>query len=294
MSNSSEMAKSAAPIFKYELGRPIVRRDQRIAFERIHSGVAEAWSDLLAEYLPSDAHLEFEDLSFDAFSSVSTDNNARSQILTFSIAPTPYNGFLMVSGTLAEFLVRSRLGLKSSTEDKTALSFTRIEAAIARETTRGLLSRLRDAYAAADLGNIGNLRECERLADNFLFAPDEYLVMFKFRISPPRENLRLVVGLSGDIVRAISAQRPVTAPKASRRKEIVNAVRQLPIDIDVVLGSWKVPLSELKQLRPGDKIVLPDGEDAWLVARAVRIRRARVAIARNGARVEIRRGAQLR
>lgn len=278
MNNRAAMAKGETPIGKYELGRPIVQRHQRVAFERIHSGVAQAWSDSMKEYLPGDARLEFGGLSFDTFSSVSLDDNRCSHIVTFSIASTPFNGFLMVSGALATFLVSTRLGLRSSAEDHAAQPFTRIEAAIARETTRGLLSRLGDAYAAANLGSIDNPRECEHLADNFQFAPDEYLALLKFRMSAPREAMHLLVGLSGNIVRAISGHHPGAAPKGNGHNEIVNAVRQLPIDVDVVLGSWKVPLGELTQLRPGDKIVLPDGEDAWLAARAVRIRRARIAI----------------
>jgi flagellar motor switch protein FliM len=201
---------------------------------------------------------------------------------------------MSVSGALAAFLVSARLGLKPSADDKMAQSFTRIETAIAHETARGLLSRLRDAYAAANLGSISNVRECERLADNFLFGPDEYLALLKFRVSAPRETLQLLVGLSGDVVRAMSAHHAATAPKAHRREDVVSAIRQLPIDVDVVLGSWRVQLGELVQLRPGDKIVLPDGEDAWLAARTVRIRRARIAIAGSGTNVEIRRSARLR
>ena len=71
-------------------------------------------------------------------------------------------------------------------------------------------------------------------------------------------------------------------------------VRRLPIDVEVVLGSWKVPIGELLRLRAGDKIVLPDGEDAWLTARGVRIRRADVEVSATGASVEIRRSARMR
>ena len=53
-----------------------------------------------------------------------------------------------------------------------------------------------------------------------------------------------------------------------------SVVRRLPIEVEVVLGSWKAPIAELMRLRVGDRIVLPDGEDAWLAgARCVRIRR---------------------
>ncbi len=51
--------------------------------------VAQAWSDSMAEHLPSDAPLEFERLDFDAFASVSLDESPCAQIALFSIASTP-------------------------------------------------------------------------------------------------------------------------------------------------------------------------------------------------------------
>ena len=190
MNTATVIANEAAPIRKYELGRPIIRREQRIAFERIHRAVAQAWSDSMTEYLPSDAALEFEGLDFDAFSSVSIDDSPCAQIALFSIASTPVSGFLMMTGALAKFLVRSRLGLKSATDDKADAPFTRIETAIARETTRAMLVRLGEAYATAGLGSIGNIRECDDLADSFLFAPEESLALLKFRMSAGSEELR--------------------------------------------------------------------------------------------------------
>jgi flagellar motor switch protein FliM len=294
MNTTATIANRDGPIRKYELGRPIIRREQRIAFERIHRAVAQTWSDSMAEYLPTDAALEFEALDFDAFSSVSMDTSPCAQIALFSIASTPISGFLMMTGALAKFLVSSRLGLKSATDDQANQAFTRIEAAIARETTRTMLVRLGDAYATAGLGSIGNIRECDDLADSFLFTPDEYLALLKFRISAPGEELRLLIGLSGNAVGAMSEDHPATVAKSNRRNAIVNVVRQLPIEVDVVLGSWKVPLCELLQLRAGEKIVLPDGEDAWLAARGVRIRRASVEISGNCASIEIRKSVRMR
>ena len=64
-------------------------------------------------------------------------------------------------------------------------------------------------------------------------------------------------------------------------------VRRLPLEVEVVLGSWKAPIAELMRFRVGDRIVLPDGEDAWLAARGVRIRRAAVEIATSGATIDI-------
>jgi len=293
MNTATVIANEAAPIRKYELGRPIIRREQRIAFERIHRAVAQTWSDSMREYLPSDTALEFEGLDFDAFSSVSIDDNPCARIALFSIASTPVTGFLMMTGALAKFLVRSRLGLKSATDDKADAPFTRIETAIARETTRAMLVRLGEAYATAGLGSIGNIRECDDLADSFLFTPEESLALLKFRMSARGEELRLLIALSGSVVTALSEHHPAVE-EGNGRNAIVNVVRRLPIDVEVVLGSWKVPIGELLRLRAGDRIALPDGEDAWLTARGVRIRRVGVEVSATGLSVEIRRSARMR
>ena len=66
------------------------------------------------------------------------------------------------------------------------------------------------------------------------------------------------------------------------------------MNVDVVLGSWKTTIRELKRLRPGDHIVLPDGEDGWLAADNVRLRLARIQFAERKTSVEIKRSARLR
>ena len=291
MSTTAAIASLEAPIRKYELGRPIVRREQRIAFERIHRDLAQSWSDSMAEYLPGDAALEFEGLDFDAFSSVTIDESPWAQITLFAIASTPVSGFLMLSGALMKFLVSRRLGLSSAAADT---AFTRIEAAIARETMRSMLARLGETYGSAGLGSIGNVRECDDLADSFIFTPEESLALLKFRVCAAGEELHLLIALSGSVVAALTEHHPATIAEGNGRNAIVNVVRRLPIEVDVVLGRWKVPIGELMQLRAGDKIVLPDGEDAWLAARGVRIRRASVEVSASGASIDIRGSARLR
>jgi flagellar motor switch protein FliM len=293
MNSAVVIANPEAPIRKYELGRPIVRREERAAFERIHRGVAQTWTDWMAQYLPPGAAVEFEGLDFDTFSSVATEENPCAQVALFSIASTPISGFLLMSGALAKFLVSARLGLKSTAENVSEL-FTRIEASIARATTRAMLAHLGDAYASAGLGSIGDIRECDNLVDSFVFAPEESVALVRFRISSPSDELHLLIGLSGNIISAISGHPPADAAKSNSRSAIVDAASQLPIEVDVVLGRWKVPPEELLQLRTGDRIVLPDGGDAWLSARGVRIRRAIVEITPAGASVEIAPNARMR
>lgn len=291
MSTTTDIAAEPMPIRKYELGRPIIRREQRIALERVHTAIAQVWSDSMAEYLPRGAGLEFEGLDFGSFASVTIDHNPCAQAAMFSVGPESFTGFLMMSGSLAKFLVTNRLGLKSATDNAT-VPLTRIETSIARETIRAMLVRLRDEYTSAGLGSIANVRECESLADSSAFAPDDYLALLGFRMSGLDDEMHVLIGLSASVVNALSQPGIGGGEASDNRGAIIDAVAQLPIDVDIVLGSWKVPLGELLSLRAGDRIVLPEGEDAWLAAHGIRLRRASVEITQTGARAEIRRSAR--
>ena len=221
------IANPDAPIRKYDLGGPMITREQRIAFERIHCAIAQTWSDSMAEYLPGGAALEFKGFDLDALSSVPLDDNPCAQLALFSIGSTSISGFLMTSGTLAKFLVSAGLGLDSTADEKTNQPFTRIEATIAREMTRAMLARLGEAYAGAGLGSIANLRECENLADSFLFAPDESLALLRFGINCGGDDLRLLIGLSSSIIGTISEHQASEVEPGNGRRAIAEAVSQV-------------------------------------------------------------------
>jgi len=53
----------------------------------------------------------------------------------------------------------------------------------------------------------------------------------------------------------------------------------VPLDAAIILGGWSVTLEELARLRPGDEIVLPDGDDAWLTSGGIHLRRILVEFA---------------
>lgn len=287
MSTAAAIASLETPIRKYELGRPIIRREQRLAFEAIHRAIAQTWSESMADSLRGHLKLEFEGLDFAAFSSVAVEEDPCAQTMLFSIASTPINGFMMMTGALTRFLVSGRLGMGSAIENSAGARFTRIEAAIARETARSMLASLGEAYTAAGLGIITNLRECEDLADSFLFEPEEPIALLRFRISGTGEDLSLLIALSGSIVAALAEHQPAEPADGDSRAAIIEVVRRLPIEVEVVLGSWRASIAELTQLQVGDRIVLPDGGDAWLAARGIRIRKARGEITADAAIIDI-------
>jgi flagellar motor switch protein FliM len=289
-------AMQTTPARKYELGQPIIRREQRIAFERIHHAFAQAWSEAAVGDLPDDAALEFDGLDFGTIASVAIDPSSCAQISLFTVAPASVSGFLMMTGAFARWTVAHRLGLKSPSqksapEAKLEVPFTRIEAAVAREITRSMLARLGEAYRAANLGNLGSLRPCDNTADSFGLAPEEPLALLTFHLGTGNGR-RVLIGLSGSILNSLTEHLPETPADSNGRDAVASVVRRLPIEVDVVLGSWKVPLHELLELRAGDRIVLPDGEDASLSASGVRVRRARVELRGSRANIAIERTAR--
>jgi flagellar motor switch protein FliM len=274
-----------APSHKFELGRTVIRHEQRIALERIHREVAQQWTRSMTDYLPRGSALEFDDIKLLPLAAVQIDGSSRAQAMMFMFGSRSVAGFLALSGELASFLVAQRLGLKP-TQAEDAVPFTRIETAIARETIRTMLARLDEEYRSAGLGNLVGIRECESLADGLGYAPEENLALLRFHLTDQPE-LHLAVGFASSIIAALSHDGTVHIETHGGREAIANVVARLPIEVDVVLGSWRVPIRELQQLRPGDRVVLPDGQEAWFAARGIRIGRAKVEVTGNRAHLEV-------
>jgi flagellar motor switch protein FliM len=286
------VAPSAEAPCKYELWRPIIQPQRRVIFERIHHRIAESWSHAMAGYLPAEKRFEFEGLGFDVFRDLNTHQIEGSQVVVFAIEQAQVIGFLLLQGAVARTLVDGRLGIKPS-EVKTELpAFTRIEAGVVREAIRLMLARLSETYLTVGLGRISSVRDCERLDDTLMFAPEDYLAMLRFRIGTPIDDLRVTVALSSNAINAVHETARVATTRQS--SELARLAGRLPITVDVVLGAWKTSLREITQLSPGDQIVLPDGEDGWLAADRIRLRIGRIRFAPPTTSIEIKRSARLR
>ncbi len=286
------VAPSAPPPRKYELWRPIIQPRRRVVFERIHNRVAEAWSHSMAGYLPGEKRFEFEGLGFDIFRDFNTNQAEGSQVVVFAIEQSQVIGFLMLSGTVARTLVNTRLGIKPSAQDDEKRAFTRIESGVAHEAIRSLLARLSETYQQVGLGRIGSVRDCERLDDTLMFAPEDYLAMLRFRIGAAADGLRVTVALSSNAINAVRETPQVSSQR--RSSEVTRIAGQLPVTVDMVLGAWKTSVAELERLRPGDQLVLPDGEDGWLAADNIRLRMGKIQFVGRTTSIEIKPSARLR
>jgi len=255
---------------KYELWRPIIRAQRRATLERVHQNLAKDWSQRLSELLPQGERIEFEGLGFESFGNLSETDSADCQSAVFTIKETEFGGFLLVSGELARSLVETRLGVASGGDRDQRISLTRIERAIVHEALNGMLASLSDSYHAAGIGSLAVIRHSERLKDTLLFVPQDYLVVLRFRLGPPASPMRVMLAASSSIINAV---RDVVVVNGDHRgsSQIHDAAAAVPVEVDIVLGTWSVPIDDLLALKPGDSIVLPDGTDAWIAARTVRL-----------------------
>ncbi len=283
---SKVVAPSSHAPRKYELWRPIIQPQRRVVFERIHNRIAEAWSHSMRGYLPGDKRFEFEAMGFEVFRDFNSDQAEGSQIVVFAIEQAQVSGFLMVSGVVARTLADTRLGIKPSPTQAPKPNFTRIETGVVREAIRTMLARLSETYLEVGLGAIGGVRECDRLGDTLMFAPEDYLVVLRFRIGAASDGLRITVALSSNAINAVRESQHVTVVKQA--SDLERIAGQLPLKVEVVLGAWKTSIRELRQLRVGDQIVLPDGEDGWLAAGDVRLRNGKIAFAGGKTTIEIK------
>jgi flagellar motor switch protein FliM len=254
---------------KYELWRPIIRPQRRAALERIHHNVADDWSRALAEYLPRGKHIEFEGLSFESYATLNHTDKEGVHSAVFALERSDIGGALLVSAELASCLVLSRLGiLEEGSSDGSHKAFTRIETAIIREAMRQLLSILGATYARAGVG-AGISRYSERNKDPLALASHDYVLALRFRLDLPPRSLKLTVAISRNIINAVG---DLAVGKLGQGSQSTGRVlSQLPVEIDVMLGEWYLPLTELSTLKAGDTIVLPDGADAWLSTNGVRL-----------------------
>jgi len=259
---------------KYELWRPIIRPQRRAALDRIHHNVADDWSRALSEYLPRGKHIEFEGLSFESYATLNHTNGEAVHSAVFALERTDIGGALLISADLASCLVLSRLGiLEEASSDSSHKAFTRIETAIIREAMRLLLTSLGATYARAGVG-AGVLRYSERSKDPLALASHDYVLALRFRLELPPRSLTLTIAVTRNIINAVG---DLTVSKLGQGSQSTGRVlSRLPVEIDVMLGEWYLPLTELSTLKPGDTIVLPDGEDAWLSTNGITLMKVRV------------------
>jgi len=276
MNPEPEAAPQSSPSpQRYELWRPVIRAERRRALEQIHHDLAAEWSRDLLERLDHADPVRFEGIGLEDFARFGESCQAV-QVVFFAIERTPIAGVLALGSDLARHLVDARFG-SPAPQPAAANTFSRLEMGLVRQTLDQLVERLGDAYARAGIGRLRVTRVCEQLGDMLLFAPDDCLIVFRFRVGEQGSPLKLSIAANTDLMKMVKELAPASR-RARASERLVRTCREIPIDARVVLGAWRARLREVAGLKPGDSIVLPDGADAWLEANGIRIGRVKVEV----------------
>lgn len=269
-------AQPGEAITLYEMWRPIIRPRRRVTIERIHQNLAEDWSSTLRDFLARGEQFEFAGLSFESFQQLSEKDSGECQTAAFAIERTEIVGFLLLTDEQARTFVDNRLGMGEAHAegDPARRGFSRIEGAIVRDAINLMLTRLGAAYAAAGLGLLVATRQSERLKDTLVFSLQDYLVVLRFRVGAVPNPVAITIAISSNVINAVRDM--VGSDRLTGESPLMRAAAsELPMRVDVVLGSWAARADELAAIEVGQKIVLPDGADAWLEAGGVRLAKIR-------------------
>ena len=285
MSQRTVESHSAPAPQRYELWRPVIGSEDRGALERIHQELAAEWSRGPLERGDDSGAVAFEGFGFEDFGRFGKTIRA-ARIAFLAIEDTPVVGMLMLGIDLARDLVDTRLGAPASAAP---VSFSPLEIGLLHQLLNQLAERLAEVYGREGIGKLKVTRVGEQIDDLRLFAPDDCLIVFRFRVGEKGSALRLSIATSLDMIELVKklagASRPAPASQA-----VARIVREIPVRTRVILGSWRLPLREIAMLKRGDSIVLPDGADAWLEAEGTRLGRVKIGIDRRQLTVEAPRG----
>jgi len=271
-----QTGQSGEEITLYEMWRPIIRPRRRVTIERIHQNLAEDWSSTLRDFLARGEQFEFAGLSFENFQQLSDKDSGECQTAAFAIERTEIVGFLLLPDAQARTFVDNRLSIGQFKDEAEPArrGFSRIEGAIVRDAINLMLTRLGAAYASAGLGHLVATRQSERLKDTLAFSLQDYLVVLHFRVGALPNPTTVTIAISSNIINAVRDMAG-TDRLAGESPRLRAAASELPMRVDVVLGNWATDAEDLAAIKIGQKIILPDGADAWLEAGGVRLAKIR-------------------
>jgi flagellar motor switch protein FliM len=258
----------------YELWRPVVRPEKRRVFENLHRAIASDWSRLLRDNLAHPEPVEFEGIGFENFATLAQTAPPGTPVVVLALEGTQTAGLLAVAPDTARCLVDARLGIgPPGRPPSEGAAFSQIETALLHELVGAMVRRVEAAYHEAGIGQLRLVRFAEQMQDALPFVAEDYLMVFRFRVGAEPAVRGLTLGFKAEIINCLRD----TEPGVRRSSHAVAAlVAAIPLEVEIVLGAWKASLGEIGTLAPGDSIVLPAGDDAWLLAQGVRVSAARV------------------
>jgi flagellar motor switch protein FliM len=251
-------------IVKYDLWRPVVRPERRDTLEYLHQGVGLSWSQGLLESFGRSATIACEASSFEPFQRLCETEQEPAEIAAFVLERAQASGLLLVSRQLTRNLIDLRLSGEAQPVAQESLTLTPLESALTRDATTSLLGHLSQGYVASGLGELKVNVRGNQLQDLGVFDSEDYVIVFRYTVSGANIAGHIVVALSTTVANAVVAlSAPLKADTEHTR--LRSQAAMLPVETEILLGSWTVPLQELIELRPGDTFPLPGADEGVLM-----------------------------
>lgn len=265
----------AEKIEKYDLWRPVVRPERRDTLEHLHQGVGLSWSQGLLESFGRSATVMCEASSIEPFQRLCEAEQEPADITAFVLERAQASGLLLVSRPLTRNLIDLRLGGEAQPVTQESVALTPLESAIAREASTSLLGYLSQAYVAAGLGEPKAGVRGHQLQDLAVFDSEDYVAVFRYTVSGANIAGKIVVALSTSVANAVvNHEEPLKA--ATQHAQLRSQAARLPVEAEILLGSWTVPIQELIELRPGDIFPLPGADEGVLMTGGGRLLSLRI------------------
>jgi len=267
---------------------PTIAPQRRQMLLELHRHVAASLSHELRDRLRQGDQLSFEGMGLAQVRELCAQDEPGAVAGVFAIPEHRIIGFALIPPALAAYFARTPYGIAAAENPEAGRALTRLEMMIAGRALDDLLGYLGTSYAAAGLGSLQRVGRGEALAHNPRFNPDDYMVVFRFRVGAADSTMELTIAAGVDLINlchspTVSPRPPVSSPAMTR------AAATVPLPAAIILGGWRVTLNELARLRPGDEIVLPEGENAWLASGRIDLHRIVVEFADGRLRVVPRR-----
>jgi flagellar motor switch protein FliM len=224
----------------------------------------------MRDFLHHNDQFTFGGMGFETFGDLAAHDSELPSAAVFASEANRLTGLLMLNPGLSRYLVDRRLGAKRKNEDGSAAPLTHLEYYVLRSALDELLASVSATYRTAGLRSIKPMRRGVHLRDIQLFIPDIYLIEFHYRVGEPQEGLVLTLATNVELLNAV--KDVPTTRRSSGSAEVRQALAAAPLNVEVVLGTWNASIDEMRNLRIGDEIILPDGAEAWLSAGGIRLR----------------------
>jgi len=254
---------------------PAISQERREKILELHHRVAVAISQAMPEYLREGDRVVFEGLNFLSFREVSAGSEAGSLSAILHLENPDVAGLAIANAELNTYFAKTVIGTeKRSGSADTQLPLSRLEMAIAGRAMRALIERFGAFYREAGVGILRCETVGEPIASSAHFEADECLLVLRLRFGSDEPVKRLTIATGVGLLSAFRTERVTTA--SGSELPLPARAADVPMTASIVLGSWNIRLTDLTELRVGDEIVLPEGDDAWLLGSGVRLQRVRL------------------